>query len=107
MLIALVDIKRHLRLDPDPQYDVDQELTALLDAAVDHVSQFLGRPVPWEDHTVTSSEVMVFPPSVRAAILLVIGDLYENREGQTAGVSYDQNPTLKSILHFYRIGLGI
>lgn len=100
----LDDVKRHLRLDLDHDSETDPELQAFLDAAVDHASQFLGRPIPWADSE--SSEVPV-PPSVRAAILLIVGDLYENREGAIVGVSRTDNPTVDRLLHFYRVGLGV
>tara|TARA_R110000765_G_scaffold213592_3_gene318643 strand:+ start:82 stop:426 length:345 start_codon:yes stop_codon:yes gene_type:complete len=110
MLIELEDIKRHLRLDPAPDSETDPELESMLDAAVDHASQLIGRPIPWEVAEGSSSSSdpdFIFPPSVRAAILLIIGDLYENREGQVAGVTLDENPAVIRMLHFYRVGLGV
>lgn len=110
MLIELQDIKRHLRLDPLPDSETDPELESMLDAAVDHASQLIGRPIPWEaaEGSASSSEPeLVFPPSVRAAILLIIGDLYENREGQVAGMTLEENPAVIRMLHFYRVGLGV
>lgn len=101
-LIPVEAIRRHLRIDEN-DVALDEELEQLLDAAVDYVSNYLGRPVPWS----TETESEVFPPSVRAAILLVIGDLFENREGATAGVAIQENPSLHRLLHFYRVGLGV
>ncbi|OBX35667.1 hypothetical protein A8U91_04741 [Halomonas elongata] len=46
MLIPLETIKRQLRLDPDPDSELDAELERLLAVAVDHASQYLGRPIP-------------------------------------------------------------
>lgn len=110
MLIELEDIKRHLRLDLLPDSEADPELESMLDAAVDHASQLIGRSIPWhapEGNIVASEPETIFPSSVRAAILLIIGDLYENREGQVAGVTLDENPAVIRMLHFYRIGLGV
>ena len=40
-------------------------------------------------------------------MLLIIGDLYENREGQFIGVSQATNPMVEKLLHFHRKGLGV
>lgn len=102
-MITLEDVKAHLRLDLEADSELDPQLEAMLAAAMDHASQYLNRPVPWED----AEGQPVFPASVRAALLLVIGDLYENREGAFVGVSRVDNPTVERLLHFHRVGLGV
>lgn len=48
------------------------------------------------------------PFSVKAAMLLIIGHLYENRQENVAGVSISQLPMgVESLLHPYRINVGI
>lgn len=49
------------------------------------------------------------PYAIKAAILLVIGDLYQNREGGAlvAGASYEINPTVKNLLRPYRVDIGL
>jgi len=103
-LPTLADLKWHLRLDPGPDTESDPQLQLILDSAVDHAEQYLGRSIPWIDEN--SSEVPV-PPSVRAAVLLIAADLHENREAQFVGVSVEDNPAVHRLLHFYRIGLGV
>jgi hypothetical protein len=103
-MITLTDIKQHLRLDLNPDSEADPELQRMLDAAMDHVSQYLNRPVPWTDE---SSSEDVFPASVQAGVLLIVGDLYENREGATNGSVITANPTVERLLHMYRVGLGV
>lgn len=44
---------------------------------------------------------------IKAAILLVLGDLWENREGQFVGVATSVNPTVERLLHYHRRELGI
>lgn len=95
MLIPLDDVATHLRLD-DP-LGVD-ELENLLAAAVDYVEKYMNRAAAIDD---------VLPPSIRAAILLVVGDLYENRESQIVGVSVSKNQTVENLLNFYRVEHGI
>lgn len=48
-----------------------------------------------------------FPESVKSAIKLQLGDLYEHRESSYVGVSHVQNPTAINLLHFYRRRIGI
>lgn len=102
-MITLNDVKLHLRLDLEPGSELDPQLEAMLAAAIDHASQYLNRPVPWLDEEGEE----VFPSSVRAAVLLIVGDLHENREGIITGTIVARNPTVDRLLHFYRIGLGV
>lgn len=48
-----------------------------------------------------------FPLAIKQAMLLVIGDLYQNREGQFVGVSATVNPTVMNLLTPYRVSMGI
>lgn len=102
-VVTLNQVKSHLRLC---QHDADenQHLELLIKAAVSHASQYLDRPVPWLD---ADGDPVPVPEDVQAAIMLIIGDLYENREGVVTGVSVSINPTVRSLLHFHRVGLGI
>lgn len=103
MLISLATIKTHLRLDPEADSDIDAYVEGLYDAALDYCEQYLGRDIPWN----TDSESEVFPASVRQAMLLLIGDYHENREGVVVGTIVAVNPTVERLLHFHRTGLGI
>lgn len=99
-IIGVEEAKVHLRLDPEPDSDQDPYIEDLIAAAEDYAAQFMGREeLPWDSSGA--------PASVRAAILLIIGDLYENREGAMVGVSRVDNPAVERLLHFYRVGLGI
>lgn len=100
-ILSLDEIKAHLRLDGEAE---DAHLTLLSEAAEDYVSQYLDRPVPWLD---AAGSVVPVPGGVRAALLLIVGDLYENREGQITGVSRAENPTVMCLLSPYRTGLGV
>lgn len=99
MYISLATIKTHLRLDPDADSDTDAYLEGLYDAAADYCEKYLGQALPVDTDGLN--------PSVRAAMLLIIGDLYENREGQVVGQSFSVNETVTNLLHFHRTGLGI
>lgn len=103
MLPTIPEIKYHLRLDQSSCSE-DVRLLELLEAATDYASMYLGRPIPWTDENDAAVDV---PASVRAGILLIVADLFENRESQFVGVSAEENPTVKNLLHFYRTGLGL
>lgn len=49
------------------------------------------------------------PDAIKAAVKLVIGDLYQNREAQTLsnGAIYEINNTVKSLLYPYRVDVGL
>lgn len=106
MLISLETIKNHLRLDGDPDPEIDAELERLYEVAVDYASQYLGRPIPWDDACTSSSEA-IFPKSVEQAILILIAEYFENREQNIIGSIVQENPTVVRLLHFYRVGLGV
>ncbi|SDF69690.1 Phage gp6-like head-tail connector protein [Onishia taeanensis] len=106
MLIPLSTIKTHLRLDPDPDSELDPELERLLAVAIDHASQYLGRSIPWDDPATSSSE-SILPASVEQALLILVAEYFENREQHVTGTIVQENPTVERLLHFYRIGLGI
>jgi hypothetical protein len=95
-VVTLDEAKAHLRVDGA---DDDADITLKLAAAEDDVSRYLGRPVPWTD--ADGVEVPV-PAAVKAAILLVLGDLYANREVSVIDATYAENPTLKRLLSSYR-----
>lgn len=111
MLISVETIKQHLRLDMDPDSELDVELERLYEVAVDYASNYLGRPIPWEaeteDSSSSSSETMIFPKAVEQAILILIAEYYENREQNVIGTITAELPTVQRLLHFYRVGLGV
>ena len=100
-LPSLADLKLHLRIRHDAE---DADLQSKLDAAIDHASQYLGRPIPWATADVSEAAV---PASVRAAILIIAAELYANREQSVVGIIYTQIPVAERMMHFYRAGLGV
>ncbi len=102
-VLTLDEIKTHLRLELDDN-SRDAELLALEAAAVDHASQFIGRPIPWTDSVGATVDV---PASVKAAIKLLIADLEQNRENIVIGTTTANTKLTENLLHFYRVGMGI
>lgn len=101
-VLTLDEIKAHLRLDGNEE---DALLLAISEAAQDYATQYLGRSaIPWNDD---AGNPVPVPASVRAAILLVVGDLYENREDNVIGTIVGRIGTIERLLHFHRVGLGV
>lgn len=110
MWLDLDEVKVHLRIDHDLE---DAYLAQLIDAAEDYISRYLNRSVPWtedpgsdslsESSSESSSEIV--PASVRQAGLMIVADLYQNREAQ--GAAIHPNPAVLSMLSLYRVGLGV
>ena len=55
----------------------------------------------------TGSPLVLADKDIRAGILLVFGDLWDNREAQIIGVSTVINPTLERLLFLHRRQLGV
>jgi hypothetical protein len=86
-LVTLAEAKAHLRVLANDQ-DTDITMKAL--AASDIVIDYIKRPAHgWTDTTA--------PALVKAAILLVLGALFEDREGGDP-----ISDAVKSLLHRYR-----
>lgn len=47
------------------------------------------------------------PAPLKAAILLLVGDLYENAEATIVGTIVADNPTVDRLLYPYRVNLGL
>lgn len=98
-ILTTLELKQHLKDPPD-----DESLLELYkDAAEGYVAQYLNRPVPWTDDD--GNEVAV-PAQVKAAALLVAGDLYVNREARFVGTIQTDNPAVKALLDPYRVHPG-
>lgn len=90
-IITLSDAKSHLRVD---QTNEDGLIGLFINAAEEYISNFLNMPnVP-------------ATPSIRAACLLIVADLYENREGASEK-DIKENPAVKRLLQPYREDMGI
>lgn len=99
-IVSRSEAKIHLRVDGTTE---DTYIDQLIDAAESYVSEYLNRPLsPWTE----DSPVPPTPVSVKQAILLVVGDLYANREG-VGDKTYNVNPTVQNLLHFHRIEIGM
>lgn len=89
MPLTQSDVEKHLRLPPGQDADI---LDLYTRAAWEHVRAVTGEPWP-------ATELV--PASVEAAVLLLIGDLYENREA-SGPVKLYENRAVTALLWPYR-----
>ena len=102
-VLTLEEIKQHLRMELDDD-SRDAELLSLEAAAVDHAAQFIGRSIPWLDEL---DAPVAVPASVKAAIKLFIADLDQHRENTIVGTIVANRKAAETLLHFYRVGMGV
>lgn len=88
-ITSLEAVKVHLRVDHN---DEDVLIQSYIDAAENHVNNWCNRNDPFSE----------FPPAIHAAVLLIVGDLYENREAQSYGKELYPNRTVELLIQPYR-----
>jgi uncharacterized phage protein (predicted DNA packaging) len=96
--VSLTEVKLHLRITGT---DEDTILAIYMDAADDYVRKFLNRSIPGENES-----PVIIPNAIKAACLLIVGDLYENREGASEKVVV-ANPAVDRLLYPYREEIGV
>lgn len=89
MAVSLERAKSHLRVFHD---DEDADIQAYLDAAEDYVLKYCNRDA------IPAGATSVF----EASALLVLGDLYENRESQ-ADITLYENRSAHRLVDPYRL----
>lgn len=106
MLLDLATVKLHLRVDDSAE---DALIGLYVTAAEEFAMQFLGRTIyATELAQGLDTAGIVINPAIQAALLLIVGHLYANREDVLAGVSVAQLPNgAQYLLQPYRIGMGV
>ena len=89
-MLTLEEVKRHCRIYHN---DEDALLLALIDTAIAACADFLNMPA--------ADLVVAVPAPVKSAALLLVGNLYENRESM-GDRPYSKNPTFEALLNPYR-----
>jgi hypothetical protein len=95
-VITLAQAKLHLRAStavdsPNPEDDL---INIYILAADDYIKNYLDR------------DVIPVKDAIKAAALLLVADLYENRNGAYEG-EIKQNPAVERLLFPYRRNLGV
>ena len=106
MLLDLATVKLHLRVDDSAE---DALIGLYVTAAEEFAMQFLGRTIyATELAQGLDTAGIVINPAIQAALLLIVGHLYANREDMVVGVSATQLPSgAEYLLQPSRIGMGV
>ena len=106
MLLDLATVKLHLRVDDSAE---DALIGLYVTAAEESAMQFLGRTIyATELAQGLDTAGIVINPAIQAALLLIVGHLYANREDVLAGVSVAQLPNgSQYLMQPYRSGMGV
>jgi len=100
---GLDQARRHLRLDPD---DDDPMIEDCMRAAIDRVEQFIEARLYRNMAQSDQAECIDIPPCLKAAALLYLGDLWENREAATE-VKLEENPAVMNLMRPFRENWGV
>lgn len=87
-MLTLAEAKLHCRVDGN---DEDSLIESLIDAATVSIADYLNTPTTAQFDS----------PAIKAAALLLVGDLYANREAQSERPLH-KNPTFERLLAPYR-----
>ncbi len=104
-MIALSRIKHQLRLEIDDNSE-DEHLQDLADAAIESVELYLNRKL-YADSVALALDTavpigsMVITSSIKQACLMVVSELYNNREATTFSKVTD-NPAIRLLLSNHR-----
>lgn len=90
-MLDLEDTKLFLRVDQDVE---DGIIQAMIDAATAATADYLNMPADQLTATV--------PSPIKSATLLMVADLYANRERQSGQALY-RNDTFERLLNPYRV----
>lgn len=89
-MLDFAETKTYLRVDHD---DEDMLIQMLMDTATAAAADYLNMPLEQMTTTV--------PNPIKSAAMLMVGDLYANREAQGDRQFY-KNPTFENLLNPYR-----
>ena len=99
MSISLAEAKQHLRLQEDSGEE-DAYIEMLIKTALRHVKDYIDRPFTDPVCQDEDNDTLLAAP-LRYAALLILGDLYENREAQQ-GMTLNINMTCQNLMNPYR-----
>jgi len=97
-VVEIAEVKTHLRIQNDLE---DSALEIYIAAADEIICNYCNL-----DALPTGESPDPVPASMRAAALLIVGDLYKNKEANLDKQAY-ANPAVDALLYPYRENLGI
>jgi uncharacterized phage protein (predicted DNA packaging) len=99
-VVTISEAKQHLRVDQD--YD-DELIKLYIDAAHDYIENLLNTGIPGLSDSPPEQEA---PAAIKSAALLIVSDLYLNREGASEK-DIKENSAVMRLLYPYREEIGI
>lgn len=97
-IVTLTEAKLHLKVD---QTSEDALIGLHIAAAEEMIEKYINCTIPNKNLPTPNP-----PASIKAAALLIISDLYENRDGATE-IELKENPAITRLLFPYRKNMGI
>lgn len=98
MIVTLTEARNHLRIISTAE---DDQITLFIEAAETHIANFLNADVPG-----LSDSPPAVPAPIKAAALLIVGDLFDNRSAQVEK-PLSENRAVVALLMPYRQEMGI
>lgn len=97
--ITLQEAKDHLRIIGSAE---DSMVQLYIGAADDWITNYLNQGIPG----LTDSPATVAPNAIKAAALMIVAGLFENREA-VGEKEIKHNPAVESLLFPYRVNMGV
>lgn len=97
-IVTLSEAKLHCRVDTATE---DDYIESLIDAACTWLQNYLNQTIP--DN---ADSPVTYPAPLRHAVLLMVGDMYENRSAKVDS-KMAENPTLYNLAYPYRTEICI
>lgn len=98
-VVTLAEAKGHLRVTDNAE---DSIIQIYIDAAVSSIEKYLNRAIPNSAQPVPNIDA-----AIKAACLLLVGDLYKNREAQFTGTIVTDNKAVENLLYPFRVNIGM
>jgi len=98
-VVTLAEAKLHLRVTDASE---DGNIQLYIDAATTAIEKYLNRPIPG-----AALPVPAIDAAIKAACLLMVGDLYQNRGAKITGTITTSNSAVDNLLYPFRINIGI
>lgn len=98
-IVTREEAKLHLKVDQDVE---DTLIDLYVAAAEEYIEKYINRVIPNKNLPTPA-----VPSAIKAACLLLVGDMYQNREAQIVGTIVADNPAVVRLLYPYRVNIGI
>ena len=102
MLVSLDLARKHVRADDDDDDLLEQYLAAAQQTVIDYLNRPVYLSLADLQADITGKEPILVNAAIRAAVLLITGNLYKQRETIITGVSVQEIPLAMDLLRPHR-----